>query len=206
MPLPSSNISASYDYYLGRKDRITVNDDGIFTIKQGFPSDDPILPNEEYNEMTLYTMMIPPYTYDHKNINVSHVKNKRFTMQDIRGIEERLEKLEYYTALNLLEKETADMQVLDTQGLQRYKNGILVDPFVDHGIGDVIDEAYYCSIYPEAGICTVPFEMTGLDMEGGVETGIKTNNLTYTLDFNVEEAWIGQPHVSQVINLNPFCI
>lgn len=204
LPLPSSNISASYDYYLGRKDRITVNDDGIFTIKQGFPSDDPILPNEEDNEMTLYTMMIPPYTYDHKNINVSHVKNKRFTMQDIRGIESRLEKLEYYTALNLLEKETADMQVLDTQGLQRYKNGILVDPFVDHGIGDVIDEAYYCSIYPEAGICTVPFEMTGLDMEGGVNTGIKTNNLTYTLDFNVEEAWIGQPHGSQVINLNPF--
>ena len=204
LPLPESNISASYDYYQGRKDRITVNDDGIFAIKQGFPSDDPILPNEEENEMTLYTLMVPPYTYDHKNINVRLVKNKRYTMQDIRGVEERLEKLEYYTALNLLEKDTADMQVLDTAGLQRYKNGILVDPFVDHGIGDVVDEAYYCSIYPEAGICTVPFEMEGLDMTGGVSTDIKANDMTYTLDFDVHEAWISQPHGSQVINLNPF--
>ena len=204
LPLPDSNISASYDYYQGRKDRLTVNDDGKFQIKQGFPSDDPILPSEEENEMTLYTMMVPPYTYDHKNINVAHVKNKRFTMQDIRGIENRLEKLEYYTALNLLEKDTADMQVFDTAGLQRYKNGILVDPFVDHGIGDVVDEAYYCSIYPEAGICTVPFEMEGLDMEGGANTDIKSNRVTYTLDYNVEEAWLGQPHGSQVLNLNPF--
>ena len=204
LPLPTSNISASYDFYLGRRDRLTINDDGLIKIKQGFPSTEPVLPTEELNEMTLYNLFIPPYTYDHKNINVSHVKNKRFTMKDIRGIENRLENLEYYTALNLLEKTTADMQVLDTEGLQRYKNGILVDPFVDHGIGDVIDEAYYCSIFPEARICTVPYEMYGMDMEGGVNTNIKSNRITYTLDYDVVEAWIGQPWGSQVINLNPF--
>ena len=204
LPLPGSNISISYDYYLPRRDRLVINDDGLIRIKQGFPSDDPILPTEELNEMTLYNMFVPAYTRNHKNINVRHVKNKRFTMQDIRGIQNRLENLEYYTALNLLEKTTADMQVLDTQGLLRYKNGILVDPFVDHGIGDVVDEAYYCSIYPEAGICTVPYEMYGMDCEGGVNTDIKDNNLTFTLDFNVEEAWITQPYGSQVINLNPF--
>jgi len=204
LPLPQSNISASYDFYLGRKDRLTLNDDGIFKVQEGFASESPVLPTEEDNEMTLYTMFVPPYTYDHKNINVKHVKNKRFTMQDIRGIENRLEKLEYYTALNLLEKTTADMQVLDTQGLQRYKNGILVDPFVDHGIGDVVDEAYYCSIYPEAGLCTVPYEMSGMDCEGGVKTNIKLNDTTYTLDYSVQEAWIGQKNGSFVVNLNPF--
>ena len=204
LPLPGSNISVSYDYYLPRRDRLVINDDGLIRIKQGFPSDDPVLPTEEMNEMTLYNMFVPAYTRNHKNINVAHVKNKRFTMKDIRSIENRLEKLEYYTALNLLEKTTQDMQVLDTEGLQRYKNGILVDPFVDHGIGDVVDEAYYCSIFPEAGICTVPYEMYGMDCEGGVNTAIKNNNLTYTLDFNVEEAWITQPYGSQVINLNPF--
>lgn len=204
LPLPSSNISVSYDFYLPRKDRLTINDDGKIQIKQGFPSTEPVLPTEELNEMTLYNIFVPAYTYNHKNINVSHVKNKRFTMQDIRGIENRLENLEYYTALNLLEKTTADMQVLDTAGLLRYKNGILVDPFVDHGIGDVIDEAYYCAIYPEAGICTVPYEMYGMDMVGGVKSNVKLNNLTYTLDFDVIEAWITQPMGSQVINLNPF--
>ena len=204
LPIPSSNISVSYDFYLPRRDRIVINDDGLIKIKQGFPSTNPRLPTEELNEMTLYNLFVPAYTYDHKNINVAHVKNKRFTMQDIRGIENRLENLEYYTALNLLEKTTADMQVIDTAGLQRFKNGMLIDPFVDHGIGDVIDSDYYCAIYPEAGICTVPYEMYGMDCEGGVNNNIKTNNLTYTLDFTVQEAWITQPYGSQVINLNPF--
>ena len=204
LPLPESSISVSYDYYQPRRDRLVINDDGQIKIKQGFPSDEPRLPTEEMNELTLYNMFVPAYTYNHKNINVRHVKNKRFTMQDIRGIENRLENLEYYTALNLLEKATADMQVIDTAGFERYKNGMLIDPFVDHGIGDVVDEAYYCSIYPEAGICTVPYEMYGMDCEGGVNANIKTNNLTYTLDFTVQEAWITQPYASSVINLNPF--
>jgi hypothetical protein len=204
LPIPESNISVSFDYYLGRRDRLTINDDGKIQIKQGFPSDEPMLPTEERNEMTLYNLMIPPYTYFHKNINVSHVEQKRYTMQDIRGMEGRLENLEYYTSLNLLEKSTADMQVVDENGMQRYKNGILVDPFADHGIGDVSNSNYYCSIYPEARICTVPYQMYGLDCEPGVTSGVSANNLTYTLNFTVQEAWIKQDHGSQVLNLNPF--
>tara|TARA_B100000959_G_scaffold6435_1_gene6542 strand:+ start:2067 stop:7541 length:5475 start_codon:yes stop_codon:yes gene_type:complete len=204
LPLPESSISVSFDYYLGRRDRLTINDDGKIQIKQGFPSDAPMLPTEERNEMTLYNLFIPPYTYWHKNINVSHVEQKRYTMQDIRGMEGRLENLEYYTSLNLLEKSTADMQVLDENGLQRYKNGILTDPFVDHGIGDVSDSNYYCTVYPEARICTVPYEMYGLDCEPGVTAGVIENNLTYTLNYTVQEAWIKQDHGTQVLNLNPF--
>jgi len=204
LPIPESAISVSFDYYLGRRDRLTINDDGKIQVKQGFPSDEPMLPTEERNEMTLYNLMIPPYTYFHKNINVSHVEQKRYTMQDIRGMEGRLENLEYYTSLNLLEKSTADMQVVDENGMQRYKNGILVDPFADHGIGDVSNSNYYCSIYPEARICTVPYVVYGLDCEPGVTSGVSANNLTYTLNYTVQEAWIKQDHGSQVLNLNPF--
>jgi len=204
LPIPESNISVSFDYYLGRRDRLTINDDGKIQVKQGFPSDEPMLPTEELNEMTLYNLMIPPYTYYHKNINVSHVEQKRYTMQDIRGMEGRLENLEYYTSLNLLEKSTADMQVLDENGMMRYKNGILVDPFVDHGIGDVSNSSYYCTVYPEARICTVPYVVYGLDCEPGVTTDVSQNNLTYTLGYTVQEAWIKQEHGSQVLNLNPF--
>ena len=204
LPIPKSNISVSFDYYLGRRDRLTINDDGKIQVKQGFPSDQPMLPTEELNEMTLYNLFIPPYTYFHKNINVSHVEQKRYTMQDIRGMEGRLENLEYYTALSLLEKSTADMQVLDENGMMRYKNGILVDPFADHGIGDVSSSQYYCTIYPEARICTVPYKSYGLDCEPGQVAGVAAHNLTYTLDYVVQEAWIKQDHGSQVLNLNPF--
>ncbi len=204
LPLPESNISASYEFYLPRRDRITIDDDGIISIKEGFPSETPILPTELENEMTLYNLYVPPYTYESKNINVSHVKNKRYTMQDIRSLDQRLNNLEYYTALNLLEKSTASMQVTDALGFERYKNGMLIDPFHDHGIGDITNEDYYVSIFPEAGICTTPFTMAGMDFESGVMTGMKKNNLTYTLDFNVIEGWISQVFGSQVINLNPY--
>jgi hypothetical protein len=204
LPLPESSISVSYEYYQPRRDRLTINDDGIINIQEGFPSDDPILPTAKADEMTLYTMYVPPYTYDSKNVNVAHVKNKRYTMQDIRGLDERLNNLEYYTALNLLEKSTASMQVVDEHGFERYKNGMLIDPFHDHGIGDITNEDYYVSIFPEAGICTTPFTMSGLDFEAGVMSGIRKNNLTYTLDFNVIEGWIAQENSSQVINLNPY--
>ncbi len=204
LPLPESNISASYEFYLPRKDRLTINNDGIINIKEGFPSETPVLPTELENEMTLYELYVPPYTYEAKNINVSHVKNKRYTMQDIRSLDERLNNLEYYTALNLLEQSTASMQVTDELGFERYKNGILVDPFHDHGIGDISSAEYYVSIYPEAGICTTPFTMDGMDFEAGVMSGMKKNNLTYTLDFNVIEGWVSQNNGSQVINLNPY--
>ncbi len=204
LPLPESNISASYEFYLPRRDRLTIDDDGFINIKEGFPSETPILPTELENEMTLYNLYVPPYTYESKNINVSHVKNKRYTMQDIRSLDQRLNNLEYYTALNLLEKSTASMQVTDGLGFERYKNGMLVDPFHDHGIGDITNEDYYVSIFPEAGICTTPFTMAGMDFESGVMTGMKKNNLTYTLDFNVIEGWISQSFGSQVINLNPY--
>ena len=204
LPLPLSNISVSHEFYLPRRDRVTIDDDGIINIKQGFPSENPILSTELDNEMTLYELYVPPYTYNSKNIKVKHVKNKRYTMHDIRGIDERLHSLEYYTAMNLLEQSTSAMQVVDTAGLPRYKNGILVDAFVDHGIGDISNPEYYCSVYPEAGILLSPFTMTGLDFEPGVSSGMKDNNLTYTLDFDVVEGWISQDSASRVINLNPF--
>ena len=45
-------------------------------------------------------------------------------MADLRELEERIDSLEYYTSLNLLEQTTESMQVLDENGLERYKNGM----------------------------------------------------------------------------------
>ena len=204
LPLPGQPIQVDYNIYLPRRDKVTINRDGVFNIIEGFPSEEAVLPQHGDDEMVLYNLYVPAYTYDAKNINVAHVKNKRYTMQDIRKIDKRLENLEYYTSLNLLEQDTSSMQVTDSNGLDRYKNGMLVDPFHDHGIGDINNPEYFVSVFPEAGILTNPYEMDGLDFTGGLLTNVRKNNLTYTLDFSVVEGWISQQYGSSFINLNPY--
>ena len=204
LPLPGSNITVSYSYYLPRADRLTINTDGGFAIKQGFSSEAAKLPTELDSEMTLYNFYIPPYTYDVKNISKTYVDNKNYKMSDLRNLDERISNLEYYTSLNLLEQDTASMQVLDENGLERYKNGMLVDSFVDHGVGDIANKEYFMSVYPEAGIATTPFTMKGFDFEVGVASGMQNNGRTLTMAYDVVEGWISQSYASSILNLNPF--
>jgi hypothetical protein len=53
-------------------------------------------------------------------------------MRDIGKLEKRIDNIEYYTTLNLLEKQAKELVILDTAGLTRFKNGILVDSFTGH--------------------------------------------------------------------------
>ena len=66
-------------------------------------------------------------------------------MRDVGKLEKRIERMEYFTSLNILEKETAARDIssdiekdslFNTTG-SRFKNGILVDPFAGHSVGDV---------------------------------------------------------------------
>ena len=50
-------------------------------------------------------------------------------MVDIKNLENRIKNLEYYTALTLLETNTANLFVSDGDGLNRFKSGFFVDNF-----------------------------------------------------------------------------
>jgi hypothetical protein len=63
--------------------------------------------------------------------------NKRYTMRDIGRLEKRIENVEYYTQLSLLETQAQSLQIQDAEGFDRFKNGFIVDNFTGHGIGDV---------------------------------------------------------------------
>ena len=63
-------------------------------------------------------------------------------MRDIGKIEKRLENVEYYTQLNMLEQSAQSLQIQDADGFDRFKNGFIVDNFTGHGIGDVGNDDY----------------------------------------------------------------
>ncbi len=73
------------------------------------------------------TIALPPYVCNAENLEVSLKSHKRYRMQDISLLEDRIKTLEYYTALSLLESKTESLQIADDAGLTRFKSGIFVD-------------------------------------------------------------------------------
>lgn len=143
--------------HLPRIDRIILDAEGTFSVITGVPSENPTRPRQPENAMTLGFVSVAPFPSLAPNMaklagkpqyacRISLVDNRRFTMRDIGEIHRRIDRLEYYTSLSLLEQNTANLLIANNSGEDRFKNGILVDSFIGHNIGNVYDPAYKCSI------------------------------------------------------------
>jgi len=126
---PNETSIIGYSYYLPRIDKIVLNKDGNISLIKGVSSTNPIEPGSIDDAMDLATLELPAYLYDPEDVKVSLVNNKRYTMQDLRDIEDRLENVEEVTSLSLLELNTKSLQIQDADGLSRFKSGFFVDNF-----------------------------------------------------------------------------
>lgn len=159
VPLPDTNFSTELTFYVGRKDRVAMDDEGNFITIPGIPSLDPVEPVAQDHTMSLAIITIPPYPslspvaariYNRPTdaVSIRTFDNRRYTMRDIGKIEQRINRIEYYTALSLLEKTASDQSIPNNSGVDRFKNGILVDAFTGHNVGNVFDPDYHCAIDP----------------------------------------------------------
>ena len=72
---------------------------------------------------------------------------RRYTMKDISDIDRRVDRVEDLATLSVLENISFNMSVRDAvTGLDRFKNGIIVDGFRDHSRGDTGNTQYRNSI------------------------------------------------------------
>lgn len=78
--------------------------------------------------------------------NIDQFNIRRYTMKDIGTLDERITDLEYYTSLNALESDTFNKQFKNDNGIERFKNGIFVEPFTSHQFGDTLDNEYRACI------------------------------------------------------------
>ena len=121
-------------------------------------------------------------------------------------LETRIQNLEYYTALNALEKSTTSFNVRDTDGNDRFKLGLLVDPFSGHNVGDPTNPDYKCSIDIVNRDMLPSFvqKSYNLDLTVG-STGFMQRGDLITAVFS-EEAFISQPLASRSVNVNPYSV
>ena len=211
----NSDVRSDFEYYLGRVDKIFLDKDGNFKVLKGASSLEPRVPGTLDNAMHLYTLFLPAYTLDTSEVGIEHVDNKRYTMRDIGRIEKRIETTEYYTQLSLLETAAQNLQIQDSNGFDRFKNGFVVDNFTGHGIGDVGNNDYKVSIdyangelrptFHEDAISLVETDDDGTAIVADDRTAHnyqKTGDLI-TLPYT-ESTLIDQPYASKAINVNPF--
>jgi hypothetical protein len=136
---PNSQIILGYSYYLPRIDKLLLTKEGFFELRKGVPSDNPIPPIDISTSLDVATIRLRPYVYSVKqDITIAPTQHKRYTMADITKLENRLANVEQYTALSLLESDTSNLTIRDSQtGLDRFKSGFFVDNFKNH-IGHIL--------------------------------------------------------------------
>ena len=72
-------------------------------------------------------------------------------MRDIGDIERRVENLEFFTKLSLDEEDALNISITGDNNVEKFKNGVLVDSFEGHSVGDVSNQFYRASVDFENG-------------------------------------------------------
>ena len=209
---PRSSIVENHTYYLSRIDKVVLknalNGDVSFDVIGGVDALVPKSPEDSENSMTLYTLTVPAYTHNPNDVDIKFVENKRYTMKDLGKVENRVNDLEYFTTLSLLENEIDARQIpsVDSSTDSAFKNGILVDGFRGHNIGDVSHIDYNCAVDYENGHLRPSF----VPVNVGLSNTTLPDNLqvsddgivTYKIENTTE--YINQPSSSGLVTANPF--
>lgn len=208
MPATGGTALFNMEYYVGRRDLLAVDKDGNFSHIFGTPSDDPKAPmNRNPDIMPLYEVHIPAYTYSYRDVGVKRIENKRYTMRDIGRLETRIDNLEYYTTLSLLESTAAADDVKDSNGLSRFKNGFVVDDFKKYGTGDTASNEFRAVIDRNRGELRpyyYMFSRTGVFNETKSENAVLKNGVIikpYTHE-KIDE----QPFATRSLSINPYIV
>ena len=212
-----TNVTTDHEFYKGRIDKLFLTREGEFKVLTGAPDTKPQEPDRIDNAMHLYTITLPAYNLSTEDVVFEMVDNRRYTMRDIGAIEKKISRVEYYTQLSLLETAAQSLQIQDADGFDRFKNGIIVDNFKGHGIGEVTNGDYRCSIdyakgelRPHFNQDAVPLEE--IDEDGTALTAADRTAANYTKTGDclmlpyTETDLINQPFASKAINVNPFAI
>ena len=181
-PDPYGTIIYDMQYFAPRFDKVVLSlkqtsggaNTGFLKIVSGTDDIAPaISPRVDPADMTLFQLSLPSYTPRARDISIMKTNNRRWTMKDISKLDHRLDRLEYYSSLNLMEQDIKDLNIFDASGqLERFKHGFLVDTF------------YTGLALADIGI---PGENQNLDFQAAIGKGVlrpatETENISLNFD------------------------
>ena len=213
-------ILSNFSFYLGRIDRVYLAKDGKFQVKYGTPAENPEKPSSSDDSLELFSIELPPYLYSVSDASIQFLEHKGYKMSDIRSLENRIKNLEYYTALSLLETNTTNLFISDSNGLNRFKSGFFVDNFTST-LSQENDVEIKNSIDPRNKELRPKHYTNSIDLIfGPVENTDPTDDLAFssieginvrksgdiiTLDY-AELEWLKQPFATRTESVTPFLV
>lgn len=208
---PNQNFKYSANYYVGRIDKLGINSYGKYKIIEGLAGENPKAPDDQSGLMTLAIINVPPYPSLTSNLFTSSVpgkyvtvtktnQNRVYNMSDIGKLDKRVNNLEYYTSLSLLEQKTSNLLIpSDVTGSNRFKNGIFVDNFTTSDNLNISDIEFKAKLDDKETSIIPRFtiDKIGLSYANGVNTEI--NGGVVTLSMNTQVTFISQPFATDAI-------
>ena len=214
IPIPGTQFQCDIQHYLPRIDSLFLDKTGRLVMKEGIPSENPVAPPKLATGIRLYDIKLPAYTFSTKDIMTNKFNYRRYTMKDISDIDRRVDRVEDLVTLSVLENSALNMSVRDAvTGLDRFKNGIIVDAFRDHSRGDTGNTQYRNSIDAQETHLRSSFYQDQVRLEEKFETdeqrlefgGYRNTGNICTVNYSPTE-FITQPFATRTVNVQPFSV
>ncbi len=231
-PVDLSTFVCDYSYYLGRRDKLILTKDKKITIIEGSPSLNPNDPNVPDGSLVLANLVHNPYTGyiptetptgSLPDLSVNKLQHRRYTMSDISGLDTRINRIEYYTSLNVLEQNANSLQISDAYGLNRFKNGIMVDDFSSYSATETSSPDFNANINrrkrqltSSQNVLNFPLKNYALayNMNQPTDSAISALNFAVNKDSFVNHFSLpytttelaSQRLASRTVNINPFSV
>jgi len=213
IPKIGSDFNTPLANYLPRADKVFVDSTGQINVLGGTPAEDPKEPSDPKSGMVIATLFLPAYTKQASDVSIKQRDNRRYTMRDIGSLERRISNLEYYSSLSLLEKETEQLSIKDAvTGLDKFKNGFIVDQFTGHNVGDVKNTDYKIAIDSQNRELRPMHFTDALEIAENLQSGTQRATQNYqrtgdviTLPYS-ETSFIFNPYATRAIDVNPYKI
>ncbi len=212
LPKPTSIVSADTTYYLPQAYKLVIDTDADARLVEGASQIDPSFPEAPIGAMGIYDIMMHPNTLNDSDVTVRQLHARRYTMKDINKLENRLGSLEELTALNMLEMDTKNIEVLDSAGNDRTKSGFIIDNFSTQLLSELGNSEYAASIDPTEQILRPRFFEDNVRMiydsaasraaNGDVMKTIKKGDNVYI--YHTESEYLSSSLASEHIQINPF--
>ena len=177
VPSVDNEITAGFlRTYPSRIDVITADAYGEIAIVKGQAKEFPVPPKVGDDQMVINEVFIPgrpalTMTEASQQMKPEHaVRLERkgvtnYTMKDISKIERKVESLEYYVTLNQIEQEVENLNIVDENGLTRFKNGYIVDGFNNLSLANLEDPQFNAAVAFDEKVLTPSVRTFPIDIK-----------------------------------------
>ena len=216
IPAAQQSLQTDIEYYLTRIDTIVCDSYGEISLVKGEEARYAVPPRLDNDQLAIAEVEVP--TYPALSKKVAEILRKReyavkprstgiknYTMKDLHSLEKKIDNMAYYISLNQLESDTANLIVRDENGLNRFKNGFVVDPFNDLSLAEITSPQFNAAVPFNQKILTPSLKTFALDLIYDSATGSSVFPSTSdakvaTIGRNQNVEIISQPYASNFRN------